>query len=274
MDEYGVVNQARALRHRNAFALWYAELLRAKDSERDSLIAESIRRHSDRLMETIIPHVTCFAKGLAGIDIVGNPVEAVRSRFGINLSNERERERAALSHNAFICSISPEGWHLSTGHIFVMNESTWICLSPSCDMVPSQISKIRIKELGGRLPFMAVKLRCISSNSLPRDLNSGRYIFYEVDGKVKSFSFNPQDANSEPDWEILYAENRGIISARDFQFTVNQIIDDQGNITCIPHSAQVVAQLRYEYALNLVHKLGGFLTRIGLDFTDGRRISN
>lgn len=33
-----------------------------------------------------------------------------------------------------------------------------------------------------------------------------------------------------------------------------------------PYSARVVAQLRYEYALNLVQRLGGTLTRIGLDY--------
>lgn len=31
-------------------------------------------------------------------------------------------------------------------------------------------------------------------------------------------------------------------------------------------SRQVVAQLRYEYALNLVQRLGGTFTRIGLDY--------
>ena len=32
------------------------------------------------------------------------------------------------------------------------------------------------------------------------------------------------------------------------------------------HKAKIVAQLRYEYALNLIHRLGGTMTRIGLDF--------
>ena len=36
------------------------------------------------------------------------------------------------------------------------------------------------------------------------------------------------------------------------------------------HQARVVSQLRYEYALNLTQKLGVSLTRIGLDFSDGK----
>jgi hypothetical protein len=32
------------------------------------------------------------------------------------------------------------------------------------------------------------------------------------------------------------------------------------------YQAQVVAQLRYEYALNLMQRLGTSMTRVGLDF--------
>ncbi len=269
MDEYGVVNQARALRHRDALALWYENLLTAKDIERTSLIAESVSRHSDRFMKTILPHVTDFAKRLVDDESTDAPAVAVQDRFGVDLSSEQKRKQAALFHNMFVCSIPPEGWHLSTGHIFVMNEDIWVCLSPACDMVPSQISKIRITELGDRLPFMAVRLRSVGDDVLPDDLNSGRYVFLEIEGKIKSFCFNPHAANSEPDWDILYAENRGKFSENDFRFTAIRIEVDGTGIIGMPRDAQVVAQLRYEYALNLVHKLGGSLTRIGLGFADG-----
>ena len=270
MDEYGVVNQARVLKHRDALALWYENLLSAESPERDSLIAESVSRHSDRLIETILPHVTRFAKELVSAEINGDPVVTAGNRFGVDLSNAEKRKQAALFHNAFVCSVPPAGWHLSTGHIFVMNEDTWVCLSPACDMVPSQISKTRIAELGNRLPFMAVRLRSVRDSTLPKDLNSGRYVFLEINDQVKSFCFNPHAANSEPDWELLYAENRGKFPGRDFRFTAIRIEDRGANIIGMPCKAQVVAQLRYEYALNLVHKLGGSLTRIGLDFADGR----
>ena len=284
MDEYGVVNQTGVLKHRHAFALWYENLLTAKKAEREALIAESVLRHSDRLMQTILPDVAKFAKMLiadesvdaaatetaGGTDGAANAVVTVDGRFAVDLSNKDERKRAALSHNMFVCSKPPEGWHLSTGHVFVMKEDTWICLSPACDMVPSQFSGVRVEELGNRLPFMAVKLMPMSDNKLPKDVNSGRYVFLELGGAVKIFRFNPHDASSAPDWNILYAENRGEFS-QGFKFAVIRVEDDgKGGITGTTCDAQVVAQLRYEYALNLVHKLGGSLTRVGLDFSDGR----
>jgi len=271
MDEYGVVNQARVLKHRDALALWYENLLSAENSERSSLIAESVSRHSDRLMETILPHVADFAERLVGDESTDDPMAMAGSRFSEDLKNEQTRKQAALFHNAFVCSIPPEGWHLSTGHIFEMNGNTWICLSPACDMVPSQLSKTQVVKLGNRLPFIAVRLRSGRDNVLPDDLNSGRYVFLEIDGAVKSFCFNPHGANSEPDWDLLYAENRGEFVGGDFRFTAIRIEDGRAGITGMPRDAQVVAQLRYEYALNLVHKLGGSFTRIGLGFADGRR---
>ena len=271
MDEYGIVNQAGVLKQRDAFALWYENLLTAKDSEKKALIVESVSRHSDRLMETIRPHVTDFAERLIDDESVECPIATVDKRFGVDLSNKEVRRRAALSHNMLVCSTLPEGWHLSTGHIFMMNEDTWICLSPACDMAPGQISSPRVAELGSRLPFMAVRLTPVPDNRLPQDLNLGRYVFLKIDDAVKSFRFNPHDANSAPDWDILYAENRGEFSGENFRFTVIRIGGGEtGPITGTRHKAQVVAQLRYEYALNFVHKLGGSLTRIGLDFSDGR----
>lgn len=280
MDEYGVVNQTGVLNHRHAFALWYENLLTAKEAEREALIAESVLRHSDRLMETILPHVTKFAKKLiadesvdataGGADVAANAIVTVNKRFAVDLSNKDERKRAALSHNMFVCSKPPEGWHLSTGHVFVMKEDTWICLSPACDMVPSQFSGVRGEELGNRLPFMAVRLMPMSDNKLPKDVASGRYVFLELGGAVKIYRFNPHNAISAPDWTILYADNRGKF-CQGFQFAVIRVEDDgKGGITGTTRDAQVVAQLRYEYALNLVHKLGDSLTRVGLDFSDGR----
>ena len=271
MDEYGVVNQAGALKRRGALALWYEKLLSAKDTERASVVAESVSRHSDRLMETILPHVICFAERLVGDEPEDSPVVRAGARFGVDLYNDDERRQATLFHNAFVCSRQPEGWHLSTGHIFVMDEETWICLSPACDMVPNQISEARVEELGPRLRFMAVRLRPVSGGKLPKDVNSGRYVFWEDGDAVKVFRFNPHTASSAPDWNVLYAEDRGKFSGSDFRFTAIRIERDEvGRITGVPRDAQVVAQLRYEYALNLVQKLGDSLTRIGLDFAHGR----
>ena len=46
--------------------------------------------------------------------------------------------------------------------------------------------------------------------------------------------------------------------------------EDGINLVLKHHMAKVVSQLRYEYAINLLQKLGVSLTRVGLDFSDWR----
>ena len=83
-----------------------------------------------------------------------------------------------------------------------------------------------------------------------------------------------------PHWNTFYAENAGVFTEEDFQFKVWRIekeYDDEQEanengvtLALKHHMAKVVSQLRYEYALNLLQKLGVSFTRIGLDFSDSR----
>jgi hypothetical protein len=83
---------------------------------------------------------------------------------------------------------------------------------------------------------------------------------------VKAFCFNdPAGESSAPTWHTLYAEKLGEFGA-DCTFVALGV--EMGKTRMVAHSypAVVVGQLRYEYALNLMQRLGGSLTRIGLDF--------
>jgi hypothetical protein len=91
-------------------------------------------------------------------------------------------------------------------------------------------------------------------------------LFLRVDGGVKSFCFNdPASDASAPSWQMLYAEKRGEFAKA---FTFQVLLTERGSRGLLQRKrlAQVVSQLRYEYALNLVQRLGGSLSRIGLDF--------
>ncbi len=160
----------------------------------------------------------------------------------------------------------PEGWHLTTGHVFTMNGNYWVCLSPACDMVPSQLSATRKTAFGDRLPFMGVRLQTVGDNTIPKDVQSNRFLFLPLNGEVKAFCFNdPSGENSAPTWHTLYAEKKGELGAG---FTFIALSTEMGKRRLITHRypAVVVSQLRYEYALNLMQRLGSSLTRIGLDF--------
>lgn len=267
MDEYGVVAQTEALERQHALAHWYARLLRSKGDARRWLIAESVERHSDQLLGTILTRVEAFASQLVDAETkaASKDINArCQQHFNVDLSKDQSKKRAEREHNAFVCSKVPEGWHLTTGHVFAMDDAHWICLSPACDLVPGQGGS-RYEGFGDRVPFMAVKLFPVAAGR-DLDANSNLFVFLRLDGDVQTFCFNPQHKDSAvPMWRTLYAEKYGLLG-EDFSFKV--LVTQKGSRSLVfkEHPAQVVAQLRYEYALNLLQKLGVSMTRIGLDF--------
>lgn len=277
MDEYGITAQDQALTHRHALAHWYHRLLRSDDRERSWHVTQSISRHADRLMDEILPHVETFAERLieAESSAGGDAKEICLHRFDVDLNETKDIERAILEHNAFMCSKEPAGWHLTIGHIFIMREEYWICLSPACDMEPSQLHGWRQRAFGEYLPFIAVKLHQINHNRLPedKDIQSNRYIFLRLEGKVRILCFNSPSAPSGfPHWYTVFADERGKLSDGTLEFSVLRVETEQGETELVVkrHEARVVGQLRYEYALNLIGRLGNAVTRIGLDFSDRR----
>lgn len=267
MDEYGVMAQSAALENHHALAHWYRRLLAADGPDRRWLIAESVARHSDQLMDGILPRVEDFAARLIAAEAaVGAPEALSMEHFGVDLANAVEKAKAEREHNAFVSSKPPEGWHLTTGHVFVVGEDYWVCLSPACDTVPTQLSRAKLDAFGERLPFMAVKLIPTDEAKASKDAHSNRFVFLRIDGEVRCFCFNsPQSDVSAPTWRTLYAEKRGVFSG---SFTFNVLVVEKGarGLLQRKRDARVIAQLRYEYALNLVQRLGGSLTRIGLDY--------
>jgi hypothetical protein len=267
MDEYGVVAQTEALERRHAMAHWYARLLRSEGDERRWQITESVARHSEQLLDTIHRRVEKFAIALVDAETasIDKDIESrCQQHFSVDLSKEMSKKKAEREHNAFVCSNAPKGWHLTTGHVFKMNSEYWVCLSPACDLVPGQ-GEAHNEGLGNRQQFVAVKLFSVASDR-NHDVNSNLFVFLNLDGEVKTFRFNPPGKDAAPPvWRTFYAEKRGILSDS-FSFKVSVTQKGATRLVSKVFSAQIVAQLRYEYALNLLQKLGVSMTRIGLDF--------
>lgn len=273
IDEYGVSAQGAALRDRHALAYWYHGLL-ATDSEEDRRwrIAESVSRHAGKLGKEILPNVEEFVSALIDAERgAGHATTICRNHFDVNLDDDYDKRQAALEHNAFVCSTEPTGWHLTAGHVFHMVGDYWLCASPSCDMVPSQISSWQTATFGERLPFIGVRLEEFDPSRALDGISSNRFFFLRRNGEYRGYRFNYPHENSAPRWQVLYADDRGQFSGPDLAFTVSCIQQEESTLVGKPQEAKVVGQLRYEYALNLIQKLGVSLTRIGLEFTDGTR---
>ena len=270
MDEHGIAVQGRALSNYHAQAYWYHQLLSTKDAEsRRWRVAENVSRHADQLMQSIIPHVEEFTEQLIEAELKSNtPDQICKQRYQVDLNDRQQKNRAALEHNAYVSTMEPTGWHLTIGHIFLMSDELWLSLSAACDMQP-RIPSWRQEVTGNRMQFIGIKL-CKVENEFPKEVTSNRHIFLQRENGVEIYCFNQEKSNSPPHWHVLFAENRGLFSSTDFQFKVSRIRPGKTKLIFDRHNAQVVGQLRYEYALNLLQKLGTTLTRVGLEFVDGK----
>lgn len=266
MDEMGTVAQRAALENRPALAHWYWRLVEADGPKRKWMVADSVLRHAEQLLDGILPGVQDFARRL--VDAEGPEGDAIllsKSYFGIDLANEAARRRAQREHNAYVSSRPPAGWHLSTGQIFKIEDDFWVCLSPACDLVPEQFTGEKRDRFGDWMPFTAVKLVSVPTDR-QNDVNSNRFLFLKGADDVQTFCFNdPSRDSSSPAWYTMYAASLGALSP-DFRLRVTLPVREGDGLSNATFDATVVAQLRYEYALSLMHRLGGTQTRVGLDY--------
>ena len=270
--EQGVAVQNHVLARRRALAFWYSRLLDAESEMRLQYVADSVKGHAELLLDEVLPNVSSFADELIRFE-KSNGQESKQicnMRFQVDLTDREEKREALIEHNVLACSRPPGGRHLTTGHIFQKGDDYWVCLSPACDLVPGQGSAERRQEFGNWLPFMAVKLHP-DARAAPKasDINDGYYVFLSVEGKeYQSFLFTTQ-RNAQPVLSSVYAKENGLFSigrAGELVLTLGWTTKGNGSLQLVEQDVRVIGQLRYEYALNLLHKLSGSMSRIGLDF--------
>lgn len=290
LDDHGSLAEDSALGNKHVLARWYLELLKQKDQKQKFLIEETINRHSEQLIAEVRPSVIEFSKALIAQDldkIQAAPTEdppelltehmLVKSYFDVDLGEQTQLTLAEMEHNAFICSTKPSGEHLRTGHVFKMGERYWVCLSPLCDLVPGQKTAGMYGEVGNLLPFLAVRLHTIDGKSLETkhnqikdDIQSNRYIFLKENNEILILGLSkpgPKAHDANPHWYPLYADNQGQFK-EEFKLRIRKVAPAKSvALKFEANDVEVFAQLRYEYALNLMQKLGASLNRVGLDFS-------
>ena len=266
VEDYGIPATTPALGRPDALAYWYHRLLVADEPAQRWIVKQTVSHHAQELLACVLPQVEGFASRLLAAELTNeDPEETCARHFQVNLKNRATKKRAQLQHNMLVCSQEVIGWHLTLGHIFRIDNEYWLCLSAACDMVPTQMSQWRVDISGEALPFLAVRLKEVNAGRDLRDVHTNRYVFLPRDDSVAVFSFS-EGVSTSPEWHVLYAVNRGQFKNQGFAFDVFRLETGTDGLRATAYGAEVVGQLRYEYALNLTQKLGAFLTRVGLEF--------
>lgn len=275
LDQRGATAETGILRNQALQAGWLKEILEPDEAKRRTNVRLNVARHWESLGGEIESTVVDFAEKVATYLLHPDIHPGVPERFDHHGAYKQQEEEVYLQLNCYACSKPVEGHHLSTGHVLKVkhgqNFQYWLCLTPACDLVQSQgDDKGWKKRLGSWMPFKAVRLFQADKTTALKNATRGYHLFLQQEGKLDAFGFAEKTEDKDGGvptlrWEQYFAAGNGKFEPTN-KLTVASI-GNNGTLNHEEYQAVVVAQLRYEYSLNLLHKFGSHLSRVGLDFS-------
>ncbi|HEY8036659.1 MAG TPA: response regulator receiver domain [Methylobacter sp.] len=271
MDDRGVIAESEVLGNRYIQVGWLKELIESKSQAQNHVINNTITRHWEALGDELRKDIDGFAYRLVSHLTSQNAEEVLEKHSKINVQT---KSKEIAKHINWYNSTKPiDGFHLTPGHILELDVNAekeyWICLSPACDLVPGQKTSGLIGRVKDSMPFTAVQLTKIGDQKAIDDVNHNIYLFLKIEDDICTFTFHPSGyLHANPIWEQMIAEKNGIfeIEGKELQIWRPGVYSKK-RITMKKHPSRVVAQLQYEYALNLLQRLGATMSRVGLDFS-------
>lgn len=291
LEEYGFLEATKIVDQEGIQAAWLHQLLSSSNESRNVVSDKVVEKHWDRISTETKPRLREFANEISNAFSEKSHKGVIKHLFGKEIADEPNISIAAL--NCYNCSREVSEHHLITGHILEFSEGSaqdlekeyWVCMSPACDLVPNQKTSGWYGRIGPEnMPFKAVKLKGANLKGAISKANTNRYIFLNInDSCIDAFEF-PDGKNTNPEWEQMFASDGGRFREGNM-LTVNRItqesprfrgkgrsqkkkLHDGSKVLTFKsyENVRVVSELRYEYAINLLQRLGGNLSRVGLDF--------
>lgn len=285
LNRIGVEAEDRTLSKSHVFAQFYSDICNfdSEDSASEAegrLRAAKLKDHVSRQSEAISFHIedeiVRFGEKVVEADRTNG--KGFSSYYGIDLTKEDVMRTAVAHYNSYVSTLplKQKNDQLDSGHILKINGEWWVCATPACDLQPKQTTIAFIGHDDDLRPFTALRLYEDDVQGLSeRQINSGEYCFVETEPRkiialglrilTKAAHEKPETAtNTKVTWRMFLAKNNGQIN--DHKLGVLQLKLHADGINNAEAVAQVVAKLRYEYALNYIQKVGASVSRIGLGY--------
>lgn len=270
LDERGIEQASNIINNRPAQAGWLFNLLQNADN--DSAHDKAINLHWEQLATASRLELREFSKKIvqsAGCLTPSDKRDFVKGFFSECMA---DKPKTLGLLNAYSCSMAVSNNHLRTGTILEIGEDKWVCVTPACDMVPRQRVKQWQSRIGDTyLAFKVVKLESVPIDVANKNANRNDHIFLNEESIPKAYSLGKDNIV----WDTFFACNHGYF--KDSQSITlyaarEEIIENDKSLIMKRIQATAIAELRYEYALNILHKFGSSQTRVGLDFQDNNSL--
>ncbi|MCG9724457.1 response regulator receiver domain [Vibrio brasiliensis] len=291
LDGHGISFEDAALSNDYVHAGWLREFVSATSEESRWVAKKSIQQVMLSLSESLQNNMMNFSSDLKEQLSQSAIQDLVRSYHKLDINDNDIKIKMSSYFNANACSKEISGNQLKTGHVINIGDYYYLCLTPACDLVPSQSNEWKSK-LGDLMPVKLVLLHDESKvfngsphahKKLLQDLNSNNYIVLDIQGELKGFSY-VVSSKSNPQWEQAFVASKGGLDwSKENAATLTLIriglVGEEGEVgtnfdtgeVTLPYTnskATVVGELRYEYAINLLQKFGMSQSRVGLDFAE------
>lgn len=286
LDGNGITFEDSILSNDYVLAGWLRDFVESSESESKWVAQKSIQQAMFSLSDSLQGQMESFSKQLKELLSTDTSRDLVQQYHNLDIRNNETKTTISSYVNANVCSKNITGNQVKTGHILDIDECLYMCLTPACDLVPSQSNDWK-ENLGSVMPVKLVKLhgeKSVFNNSdkshqkILQSLNSNNHIVLNIGGNNQGFSY-VKSSKDNPQWEQAFLSDKGALNWDGLSVTVNLIrlskfereVESEGSslpLKCIETKVNVVAELRYEYALNFLQKFGMSQSRVGLDFQE------
>ncbi|MDO6407228.1 response regulator receiver domain [Pantoea phytobeneficialis] len=244
-------------------------------------LKDHVSRQSEMLSFLVEENVADFGKKIFSVD--EETGFTFKDHYRVNLDNDADNKKAISQYNRYVCCLPSRmdvlgkvnTEQLDSGHVFKLDDTWWVCATPACDLQPGQ-STIAFKK-GNDVslrPFTAIRLQKVTNpNELTaHHINSGSYCYVEYDGNILGLGIkSPKEDSSTPaiqkvEWRTFVAQQGAVIQDGKLSLLELQLELDGLKIKSEKKEVEVIAKLRYEYALNYIQRVGVSVSRIGLGY--------
>ncbi len=292
IDDQGIAIANKILDKQYVHAYWLEEILTANKDTANFKTWTILCKHWEELAaQTKSALIDFTLRMVAQLKESRNNEKEILKDF--TKPNTLEDKNKILLHaNCFNSSKPVEGSHLTTGHVLELKDvgfkekkslGYWVCVTPACDLEPGQNEN----SLNNKIPITLQMLykgagacrkedekgKIRNEKILERSLKKATskkvlFLNFEDDNDVCIFSTIVNiHGNANPNLEDFFVKNSGKFYQDGYKLTLYRTdLAKNGRLIYKNIEATVVAQFRYEYALDLLLKTGGCKSRIGLDF--------
>jgi hypothetical protein len=291
LDENGVEQANDIINDHYAQSGWLIDMLNSDEQDEYKHFG-AINRHWEQLSgASKEPLITFSKKMYSAIKSQGEEPKVAAAKF---FPDCELNDLQLIKHlNAYNCSFPINTSHITTGTILELENKgiseLWLCLTPACDLVPSQAKKRWLGRLGNEhSAFQAVQLfpeaECTTPNQVKKfksAINQNEHIFIKYENDIKVLRFT-KDAKSNPVWETFQALDHGKLSDHNTlqiqHLRVTELVSEGEEPKMIlsltePKTMKAIVELRYEYALNFLQKFGANQSRVGLGYISDLKLS-